>query len=180
MKLRLVMYRFLKSSSSVLSINDMKEEKTNHIDSKSGMTDKEQLMAIYDEVARLNIKKDIIYKNLKSELNFNKIHLLDFAALDKEQKKVACYHFDTQVLPVLSPLIINPYHPFPHLINKRIYIIALLKIKGKTSLGVVGVPRKAKRLVEVSENNFVYVENIIFRKCEELFNAAEILDKACT
>ena len=75
-------------------------------------------------------------------------------------------------------MIINPYHPFPHLINKRIYIIALLKIKGKTSLGVVGVPRKAKRLVEVSENNFVYVENIIFRKCEELFNADEILDKA--
>lgn len=160
------------------SINDMKVEKTDHIDSKSGMTDKEQLTAIYDEVARLNIKKDIIYKNLKSELNFNKIHLLDFAALDKEQKKVACHHFDTQVLPVLSPLIINSYHPFPHLINKRIYIIALLKIKGKISLGVVGVPRKAKRLIEVSENNFVFVENIIFRKCEELFNADEIIDKA--
>ena len=159
------------------SLNDMKDDEE-HVDSKSGMTNKEQLNAIYEAVGKLNDKKDVIYKNLKNDLEYNDIHLLRYEALNKEQKKIVGNYFDMQIKPVLSCIIIDSYHPMPHLINKRLYVIVELKNKNGTSLGIVGVPRRSKQLIEVSENTFVFIEDVIANKCKDLFNVGEIDDKA--
>ena len=114
------------------SLNDLLELKSNHIDNKSGMTDKEQLKAIYALTSKLIIKKDIIYNNLKHELAFKGVNLLEISDLDRNQKRMLSRHFEEQIQPILSPMIIDSHHPFPHLQNKELYIMVLLKIKNKT------------------------------------------------
>lgn len=159
------------------SLNDLLELKSNHIDNKSGMTDKEQLKAIYALTSKLIIKKDIIYNNLKHELAFKGVNLLEISDLDRNQKRMLSRHFEEQIQPILSPMIIDSHHPFPHLQNKKLYIMVLLKIKNKTALGIVEVPGN-NRLIEIEENSYVFLEKLILNKCDNIFKAEEILEKA--
>lgn len=159
------------------SLNDLLDIKSDHIDNKSGMDDKEQLKAIYALTNKLIIKKDIIYDNLKHELDYQGIHLLDINTIDRNQKKFLNRQFEQQIQPILSPMIIDSHHPFPHLQNKKLYIAVLLKLKNKMSLGIVGIPT-SNRLIEIGENSFVFLEKLILYKCDSIFKADEILEKA--
>ena len=60
---------------------------------------------------------------------------LDFKELEQQEKKFVKKYFKEEVLPVLSPQIVDANHPFPHLLSKEIYVVANLKQGDKAMLG---------------------------------------------
>lgn len=97
------------------SLGDLAEEGTEAKDNKTGMSIKEQIAAIMQELPSLYKKKDKLYSNVMEELKSYGIFHLDMEKLDTEDKKFIDRYFDNMVLPVLSPQIINKVHPFPFL-----------------------------------------------------------------
>ena len=83
------------------------------------------------------------------------LHLIAPDAFDAQQRTAARAHFAQNVFPALTPLAVDPGHPFPHLRNKSINVAVLLRKEGRrrrkdprdTSLAVVQVPSVLGRLV---------------------------------
>ncbi|HLY74296.1 MAG TPA: polyphosphate kinase 1, partial [Planctomycetota bacterium] len=94
------------------------------------------------------------------------------------------YHFSRDIQPVLTPMAIDPAHPFPHIQNRQLYLAALLRAKGqnrlrapKLCLGIVPVPALLSRFVRVPPDGgrdaFVTLEDLIGRHLETLFGGFE-------
>jgi polyphosphate kinase len=93
--------------------------------------------------------------------------------------------YDRQVYPMLTPVTVDPSHPFPHVLNKALCIAFLLRRrkKGEKPLfGVVTVPRALPRLLSVPSGNggihFVFIQDILSRYAERLYRGYEILASA--
>src|SRR6202050_2717815 len=87
--------------------------------------------------------------------------------------------------PLLTPVTVDPAHPFPHVINKAICLAFLLcrKRRGsQPSLGVVTVPRALPRLVQLPSSNgsveYVFLSDIIHAFAERLYHGYEVLSAA--
>ena len=104
------------------SLFDMAHTDANARDSKTGMTPKEQLDKIFDAVAPLYKERDKTYADIKKQLHPYGVCGLDFKELEASEKKYVKKYFKEQVLPILSPQIVDVNHPFPHLLNKEIYV----------------------------------------------------------
>lgn len=124
------------------SLFDMAHTDANARDSKTGMTPEEQLEKIFDAVAPLYKERDKTYSEIKKQLHPYGVCGLDFKELESAEKKYAKKYFKEQIMPILSPQIVDANHPFPHLLNKEIYVTANLRIKGqeKLTLGIVPIP----------------------------------------
>ena len=109
------------------SLFDMAQTDANNRDSRTGMTPKEQLEKIYEAVAPLYKERDKTYAEIKKQLSPYGICGLDFKELEQSEKKYVKKYFKEQVLPILSPQIVDANHPFPHLLNKANYVTANLK-----------------------------------------------------
>ena len=113
------------------SLYDMASVDSKTLDSRSGMTPKEQLDKIYEAVAPLYKERDKTYAEIKKQLHPYGVCGLDFKELEAQEKKYVKHYFKEQVLPLLSPQIVDANHPFPHLLNKELYVIATLRLKRK-------------------------------------------------
>lgn len=93
-------------------------------------------------------------------------------------------YFARDIQPVLTPMAIDPAHPFPHIQNRQLYLAAMLKTKGqnklrapKTCLGIVPVPALLPRFIRVPPHgdldHFVTLEDLIGRHLETLFGGFE-------
>ena len=86
-------------------------------DSKTGMTARDQLRAIYRAVPGLLERKKRIYAGVMEELDRWGIRDMDPEALTAEELKRIWRYFKTEMTPVLSPIVIGPHHPVPHLVG---------------------------------------------------------------
>ena len=108
------------------SLFDMAHTDANRQDSRSGLTAKEQLDKIFEAVAPLYKERDKAYAEIKKQLSPYGICGLNFKELEQNEKKYVKKYFKDQILPVLSPQIVDANHPFPHLLNKEVYVTANL------------------------------------------------------
>ena len=93
---------------------------------------------------RLFIRRgDKTYAEIKKQLSPYGICGLDYKELEQQEKKYVKKYFKEQILPVLSPQIVDANHPFPHLLNKEIYVTANLtqKNKGSKEIHTLGLSR---------------------------------------
>jgi polyphosphate kinase len=125
-----------------------------------GMSPKEQLAAISERVHALTAEIDRVwFEELLPGLRSADIHILRPGELTAEQKDAARDYFHVHVLPALTPLAVDPGHPFPQLRNKSLNIAILLwkqqpRRRGKQPprenlLAVVQVPSVLPRLVRL-------------------------------
>ena len=108
------------------SLTDLSLVKKHIIDSKSGMTPTEQLDAIYERCHELYPAYERTYESLRSLLQEADVSHLRPDDLDDEQRTFLRNYVDANVLPFLSPQIINARHPFPHLENGALYLVVRL------------------------------------------------------
>ena len=148
-------------------------------DSRTGMTAQEQLERIYAAVPPLYQKRDQIYGELKQEMSAYGICSLRTKELEPQERKYLKTYFKEQILPMLSPQIVDPNHPFPHLLNKEIYVVANLTRKGQTMMGIVPVSSMLPEVVYLpgSDLRFVRMENIILEYLELIFEQYTVSDK---
>ncbi|MDH3526352.1 MAG: polyphosphate kinase 1 [Gammaproteobacteria bacterium] len=122
----------------------------------------------------------ILNEELIPELADNDIHFLKRTEWSKSQEKWLRSFFKKQLTPILSPIGLDPAHPFPRVLNKSLNFIVSLKGKdafGRDSvLAVVQAPRVLPRVIqlpqEVSDGHrhvFVFLSSIIHAYVDDLF-----------
>jgi len=118
-----------------------------------------------------------------------KIHILDWASLDKHSRAHALHFYQSEVDPLLTPVTIDPSHPFPRVLNKALCIALLLRRKRRGSarhadpeLGVLTVPRSLPRLVPLpappGEYRFIFLHDLIQAQAATMFRGYAVLSGA--
>ncbi len=164
------------------SLFDMAHTDANRRDSRSGMTPKEQLDKIFEAVAPLYKERDKAYAQIKKELGPYGICGLNFKELEQNEKKYVKKYFKDQILPVLSPQIVDANHPFPHLLNKEVYVTANLKFKEKSNsksmMGLVPIPQFVSDVLYLPGHDIRYIrmEKVIMEHLDLVFSKYEVSD----
>jgi polyphosphate kinase len=127
---------------------------------------------------------------LRPALRAQNIHLLNWRELDDSARAYALDFYETQVDPLLTPVTIDPSHPFPRVLNKALCIALLLRSKrgGRSgspnlaALGVVTVPRALPRLIPLPSAegriDFIMLHKLIESQVERMFRGYEVLSRA--
>jgi polyphosphate kinase len=123
---------------------------------------------------------------LLPQLAKQEIRLLRFAELDAKAAQFAKNFYNRRVAPMLTPVTVDPSHPFPHVLNKALCISFLLNRKrggnGKAFFGVVTVPRALPRLLRVPAEggaiHYVPLQEIISEYAPKLYRGYDILASA--
>jgi polyphosphate kinase len=125
-------------------------------------------------------------QQLLPELRKQGIRLLDWNELDGEARAFAKDYFQREVDPLLTPIAIDPAHPFPRVLNKALCLALLLRAKRRSSgpqvLGVVTVPRALPRFVRLpaSEGHWDYLllQDLIAQHLSGMYRGYEVLAHA--
>ena len=161
------------------SLYDMSLTDNSTIDSRSGMNPKEQLDAIFAAGAPLYKERDKTYSEIKKLLNPYGVCGLSIKELEQQEKKYVKKYFKDQILPILSPQIVDANHPFPHLLNKELYVIASLKQNGTSMIGIVPVPQFVSDILYLPGHDIRYIrmEKVIMEYLDVVFDKYEVSNK---
>ena len=126
---------------------------------------------------------------LRPALAAEKIRILDWKQLDKHARAYALNFYETEVDPLLTPVTIDPSHPFPRVLNKALCIALLLRSKRRAkalpkqwaALGVVTVPRALPRMVALPGKEgcyeFILLHKLIESQVERMFRGYRVLSR---
>src|SRR5258705_7437610 len=143
-----------------------------------GMTPTEQLAAITQKVDELmELQRKCLYDVLLPELEQQGIKLVGVDELTHEEWQRLDHFFETDVFPVLTPLAVDPGHPFPYISNLSLSLAVVLRdVDGEERFARVKVPKILPRWVPLpTANHFVPLEEVIGANLEALFPGVEIL-----
>jgi polyphosphate kinase len=118
-------------------------------------------------------------------LNAESVRVLGRGDLRPEAREYIEQFYEKTIEPLLTPVTVDPAHPFPHVLNKALCLAFLLKQRRRGSqiyLGVVTVPRALPRLVRLpSPKNsieFIFLHDIVHAFADRLYHGYEILSAA--
>lgn len=126
-------------------------------------------------------------KHLLPALKAERIRVLGWKELDDEAREEALRFYDDEIDPLLTPVTIDPSHPFPRVLNKALCLALLLRhkrggadgIKTVPVLGVVTVPRSLPRLICLKNRgagtDFILLHELIESQATRMFRGYEIL-----
>ncbi len=114
------------------------------------------------------------------------IRMLEWKDLEDEQRDYAIEFYQSEVDPLLTPITIDPAHPFPRVLNKALCLALLLNRKRKTAsravLGVVTVPRALPRLIALPSTNgqldYIFLHDLIESQAAAMYRGYEFLSRA--
>ncbi len=152
-------------------------------ENKTGMTCAEQLSAIFARAAELAPVRDKAYFDIMQELQEKYgIEQVDFRALSKSEEEFLKVYFTTEILPLISPQVIDKRHPFPFLKNKEIYAVAHLESKSQSlKLGIIPASGSFSRVIFLPTENtirFMLVEELILHYMPLVFDNYKIICKS--
>ena len=165
------------------SLYDQTLLKNNKLDIVTHMTPSEQIAAITPRVAELQAKCDKYYQHLLSALKENKYIKVDFDHLDKQQEHYWKAYFTSEILPILSPQVVDQRHPFPFLRNKEIYYAAQLSSKNDgVYYGIIPLSGQFEQLLFIKNpdgtTSFAFADELIAHYAAGIFNKST-LQNAC-
>ena len=165
------------------SLYDQTLLKNNKLDIVTHMTPSEQIAAITPRVAELQTKCDKYYQHLLSALKENKYIKVDFDHLDKQQEHYWKAYFTSEILPILSPQVVDQRHPFPFLRNKEIYYAAQLSSKNDgVYYGIIPLSGQFEQLLFIKNpdgtTSFAFADELIAHYAASIFNKST-LQNAC-
>ena len=159
-------------------------ESGNNARSVDGMTPEEIFAAITHRVRKMVVDKYACWHTeLQPALAKHKIRLLDIAILKSADLKWLEEFYNSKVGPVLTPLAIDPAHPFPQLLNKSLNLIVQLEMpKNGTPLkhlAVVQCPAILPRVIQLPRDDdnrdYVFLGQLIGHFLADLFPGTKIL-----
>ena len=109
------------------------------------------------------------------------IHIVVWEKLSEEEKAVATANFQKKIFPVLTPLAVDPSHPFPYISGLSLNLAVVVKNPetGGEFFARVKVPSNLPRFVQttnIDDRRFVPLEQVITANISELFPGMEIVD----
>src|SRR4051812_2512576 len=149
-----------------------------------GLTATEIFKAVTARVRRMVNDQYACWRDdIQPRLAKNGIRILEISELDHEDFNWLQEYYRSQVRPVLTPLAIDPAHPFPQLLNKSLNLIVRLELaRGEEMLkhmAVVQIPRILPRMIQLpridARQDYVYLGQLISHNLADLFPGTKIL-----
>lgn len=122
--------------------------------SPDGLTAQEQLESVSQHLRPLVAKQHQHFeKVIRPLLNQASIHIIDYIDLNQEQRSYLQTYFEQQIFPVLTPLAVDPGHPFPHISNLSLNLAVVVKNPetDEELFARVKVPRVLPRFLPLPE-----------------------------
>lgn len=150
-----------------------------------GLTPAEALKSITKITRHLvNEQYHILNNELLPALAKEKIHFLPQAKWDEAQADWIKQYFRNEIMPIVSPVALDPAHPMPRLVNKSLNFIVSLEGKDAfgrdTPLAIVHAPRALPRLIPIPNelgkkgHNYVFLSDIMAARAHELFAGMQV------
>lgn len=145
----------------------------------------EKIKALVDETIERQYK--ILNDKLFVELETENIRFIRRGDWSKQQRSWVKKYFDEEIQPVISPIGLDPSHPFPRLVNKSLNFIVDLEGKDafgrNTGLALIPAPRSLPRISRLPDeicdggDNYVFLSSMIHQFADELFPGMKV--KGC-
>lgn len=165
-------------------LSDLAELKKQPVDNKSNMTASEQVDAVMAEMPRLLTRWESIFKSIEGKLDTLGVHRARIDSLTPEERTFVTRYFQAYVSPVISPLVIDPRHPFPNLRNGALYLACGLDgaTDEESLLGLIEIPASMNRVVEIPSPtgtySYILLEDVILACLDSCFGSYKPLDRA--
>ncbi|HTS88958.1 MAG TPA: polyphosphate kinase 1 [Gemmatimonadales bacterium] len=146
--------------------------------SPDGLTPEEQLRQIAAVVrGQVDDHARCLHAEVLPALAFQGVAVLDIEQVTPEERRQLDRYFQANVFPVLTPLAVDPAHPFPYISNLSLSLaVALRGADGEEHFARVKVPKILPRWVRVGEGwRYLPLEQLITANIEALFPGIEIL-----
>ena len=156
-----------------------------------GMTPEEQLNRIYEHTKRFFAdQRAVLQKDLLPALKKEGIDLVSHGDLSAGEQRELREQFAKDILPILTPLAVDPAHPFPHISNLSLNLLVVIQDAGREVMARIKVPTTIERFMKVPPTEMpeetpapgvhekiklVRVEEVIAANLDELFPGKEIL-----
>ena len=143
--------------------------------SHDGLTSEKQLERIIIKTKKLLAASNEAWSNLKVDLSKEGILFVSYRDLNKSEKVRLNKIFRENIYPVLTPLIIDPSHPFPFIPNKGHFLVMLLnkRNKSKKFYATILIPQNIDRFINISNRadvkKYLSIEHIISNYVNYLF-----------
>lgn len=165
-------------------LSDLTELKKQPVDNKSNMTASEQVDAVMAEMPGLLTRWESIFKSIEGKLDTLGVHRARIDSLTPEEHTFVTRYFQAYVSPVISPLVIDPRHPFPNLRNGALYLACGLDgaTNEESLLGLIEIPASMNRVVEIPSPtgtySYILLEDVILACLDSCFGSYKPLDRA--
>lgn len=154
------------------------------IDGIAGLDAKQKLETLL-KLCQRTVKQQYRCWNeeLLPKLKENNVFVKTMTDLGKEEEKVLHAYFHKEIYHLLTPIKVDPSHPFPRVLNKALCLLILLKEDGtRDGLGVVTIPRSLPRLLSLPTKDksysFIFIHEVVQHYISELFKGYVI--KGCS
>lgn len=152
--------------------------------SQDGLTPAEQVARIEEASLNLIAEQQERWRSLKQELHAEGIDVLGVKELNKRDRTELDKYFRTNIFPVLTPLAVDPAHPFPFIPNLgfSVAINLVSKDSGDHHVGIIPLPAFVRRFIRLpngSKGNlrFIALEDVIGMFIDDLFPGFEEKDR---
>lgn len=165
-------------------LSDLAELKKQPVDNKTNMTASEQVDAVMAELPGLLTRWESIFKSIEGKLDTLGVHRARIDSLTPEERTFVTRYFQAYVSPVISPLVIDPRHPFPNLRNGALYLACGLDgvTDEESLLGLIEIPASMNRVVEIPSPtgtySYILLEDVILACLDSCFGSYKPLDRA--
>jgi len=152
--------------------------------SQDGLTPKQQLTEINRFAARLVADKQACWNALKQDMKGAGLRLVEPPELTAKEKSWLERLFMSHVFPILTPIAVDPAHPFPFILNQGLTMAVWMQRKSdaKTMNGLIPIPAQLERFIRIraddtakpSEQRFIQLEQMIGMFISELFPGFDV------
>ncbi|MEA2671607.1 MAG: polyphosphate kinase, partial [Chloroflexota bacterium] len=146
--------------------------------SPDGLTVGVQLEAIRERALTLVDRQTSVFREVATQLEAAGLRFSDYRSLDDDDRAHLDRVFEEQVFPVLTPLAVDPAHPFPYISNLSLNLAVVVGDPDSpaTRIARVKVPQLLPRFVVMPDGErFVPLEQVIAAHLEQLFPGMRIL-----
>ena len=147
--------------------------------SASGLQPREVLEMIWGRARELMARHAACYQeDVAPALADEGIHLVRWNELTEKEQAGLFTLFRNRIFPVLTPLAVDPAHPFPYIsgLSLNLAVVVRNPVSGHRHFARVKVPPLLSRFLEASPQRYVPVEDVIAAHLEELFPGMEVLE----
>jgi len=147
-----------------------------------GLEPRRQIEKITKRVGKITRAQEQCWRKLRTELKSEKIAVLDVEDLNSEQLEILHQEYKQNILPLLSPLAVDPAHPFPFLHNLGFGMALAMseKITNEPMFGLITVPAHVPRFICLKETNkrrdYVLIEDVLAFFAPKLFADFDLLE----
>jgi len=145
-----------------------------------GLTIAEQMDLVIARCNQMHCEIDSTWSDaLRPELAVHGIRIVDYADLEPEAQGNLTTYFEQAIYPVLTPLVVDPAHPFPFISSASLSLALNVRnpATGQDRFARIKVPANRPRFVEAGENRFVLLEDLIAAHADLLFPGMNVTDR---